>query len=312
MNIAALSKFLVIMDHNVMNKAPAFKKTRFAPTPSGYLHLGNILSFAITAYLAKQRGAGILLRIDDFDRERTVEKYVQDIFDTLNFMEIPWDEGPRNFSQYEREYSQVHRTEMYQKALQALRGAGNVFACDCSRSKIAAINADSRYPGTCRNRGLSLDADNVSWRLFTGECEIAVKTIDGRLIHKLFPAGMNDFIVRKKDGLASYQLTSVLDDQYFGVDLVVRGEDLWPSTLAQICLSGFLPGNSFEDTAFYHHHLLMDNTGEKLSKSEGAVSVQYLRKEGKTSAEVYTLIGKMLGSNTPVENFYQLAELVLK
>src|ERR1035437_9153412 len=101
-----------------MEEHITFKRTRIAPTPSGYLHLGNILSFAITAALARKTNAKVLLRIDDFDLERTNKLYVQDIFDTLNFLEIPWDEGPRNMKQYEQEFSQVHRMEMYKKALQ--------------------------------------------------------------------------------------------------------------------------------------------------------------------------------------------------
>src|SRR4051794_39214952 len=101
-----------------MYHQPVIKKTRFAPTPSGFLHLGNILSFAITAALAAQAKAKILLRIDDFDMQRTNKLYVQDIFDTLNFLEIPWDEGPRNMAEYEEEYSQLHRMDIYRRALQ--------------------------------------------------------------------------------------------------------------------------------------------------------------------------------------------------
>ena len=81
-----------------MEKMPSFKKTRIAPTPSGYLHLGNVLSFALTAGLARQTGAGILLRIDDLDKGRVSKDYIDDIFDTLHFLRIPWNEGPRTFS----------------------------------------------------------------------------------------------------------------------------------------------------------------------------------------------------------------------
>src|SRR4051812_36682128 len=104
-----------------MDTQLTFKKTRIAPTPSGFLHLGNIFSFAITAALAQKTQAKIFLRIDDFDRERTNKLYIQDIFDTLNFLEIPWHEGPRNMQAYETEYSQAHRAEIYTKALQQLR-----------------------------------------------------------------------------------------------------------------------------------------------------------------------------------------------
>ncbi len=95
--------------------ALAFKKTRIAPTPSGFLHLGNVLSFSITAALARKTGAAILLRIDDLDRGRVTTPYVQDIFDTLNYLGIPWDEGPRNYEEYQWEYSQVYRLDSYRK-----------------------------------------------------------------------------------------------------------------------------------------------------------------------------------------------------
>ena len=100
-----------------MAKMPTFQKTRIAPTPSGYLHLGNVLSFALTAALARRAGAAILLRIDDLDRERVSRDYVEDIFETLRFLGIPWDEGPRDFSEYERVWSQLHRLRLYREAL---------------------------------------------------------------------------------------------------------------------------------------------------------------------------------------------------
>jgi glutamyl/glutaminyl-tRNA synthetase len=85
----------------MLHQVTRFNKTRIAPTPSGYLHLGNVLSFAVTALLAKESGAKILLRIDDLDQARVNKRYLQDIFDTLNFLEIPWHEGPRNLEEFE-------------------------------------------------------------------------------------------------------------------------------------------------------------------------------------------------------------------
>jgi glutamyl/glutaminyl-tRNA synthetase len=98
-----------------------FNKTRIAPTPSGFLHLGNALSFELTASLAQKTGAKILLRIDDLDRERTNPPYVQDIFDTLNFLNIKWDEGPKDIIEYENSWSQIHRIGLYQNALEQLK-----------------------------------------------------------------------------------------------------------------------------------------------------------------------------------------------
>ena len=288
-----------------------FNKTRIAPTPSGYLHLGNILSFAITAGLAAKTKSKILLRIDDFDRERTNKLYVQDIFDTLNFLEIPWDEGPKNLQEYEAEYSQVYRADMYSKALKQLRENGDVFACSCSRAQVVTAGAESVYQGTCRFKNISLDKENTSWRINTtyGQ-ELIVKTLDGATMNVALPAPMYDFIVRRKDGFPAYQLISVLDDAHFGVDLVVRGNDLWPSSLAQLYLASVLQQNAFLSTTFYHHPLLKNAFGEKLSKSEGDTPVQALRKQHKKPLDIYTLIAGMLGISASVGSWQELLDLM--
>jgi len=295
----------------VMNPALTFRKTRIAPTPSGFLHVGNILSFALTAAIARKTQARILLRIDDLDRDRATREYVEDIFNTLHFLEIPWDEGPRNYLEFETTYSQLHRMELYRQALEHLRESGQVFACNCSRTQIAAASADGIYPGTCRYKEIPLDEENVSWRLCTtGEEQVNVNTLSGQNIKAVLPPSMSSFVVRKRDGFPAYQLTSIIDDQYSGVDLVVRGEDLWPSTLAQLYLSSLLPGNSFQHCTFWHHPLLMGAGDKKLSKSAGDTSIQYLRKQGKTPADIFTGIAGMLGHQTPVADFQDLLQTV--
>ena len=120
-----------------MNKEPTkFNKTRLAPTPSGYLHLGNIISFLITVSLAKKHGAKILLRIDDLDQKRVKQEYIEDIFDTIDFLEIPYDEGPRNLKDFNQNYSQVHRQALYHAVIEELKDNNFVFPCDCSRKTL--------------------------------------------------------------------------------------------------------------------------------------------------------------------------------
>src|SRR5258708_37010017 len=104
-----------------MDGGITYRRTRIAPTPSGFLHLGNVVSFVRTVELGKRKGAKVLLRIDDLDRERVEPEYVQDIFDTLEFLELPWDEGPRNVEEFERDWSQIHRIGLYREALDVLR-----------------------------------------------------------------------------------------------------------------------------------------------------------------------------------------------
>jgi glutamyl-tRNA synthetase len=272
------------------------KLTRYAPTPSGFLHLGNIYSFILTYHLAKQRGAKILLRIDDLDQDRIKPAYIQDIFDCLDFMELPCDLGPKTPKEYEAEFSQRHRMAMYETALQVLKEKGRLFACECSRSKVDRMHPLGYYTGLCRDKKLPFEAKDVSWR-FRADMhqevffqELAKAQISGKL-----PGILADFIVRRKDGLPAYQLTSVVDDIYFGVDMVVRGKDLWGSTIAQVLLSKSLDKNDFSNALFHHHALLKGPGDKKLSKSAGATSIYHLRKEGKKKEDIFSLIGKMIG-----------------
>jgi glutamyl/glutaminyl-tRNA synthetase len=289
----------------VPNPVNLYKKTRIAPTPSGFLHLGNVFSFAITAAMGRKNGAKILLRIDDLDQARANKKYMQDIFDTLNFLEIPWDEGPRDLQDFTDNYSQLHRMNMYKAALEQLAANKMVFACTCPRSIY------NNHSCTCLRQQMPLTTENANWRMLTGDdTEIMVKSYNSQVIRTLLPSDMHNFVVKKKDGFPAYQLTSVIDDIFYGVDLVVRGEDLLPSTLAQHELSLALRNNNFGNITFYHHPLLMGPLGKKLSKSAGATSVKYLRESGKSPADVYQLIAAMLGINETIVDWQQLTGII--
>jgi len=288
-----------------------FRKTRLAPTPSGYLHLGNIFSFALTAALAERSGAAILLRIDDMDRERANPDYIRDIFDTLRFLDLPWTEGPQNAQELEERYSQRHRLHLYNKALNKLLDTGLVYACNCSRAQILKQSPGGAYPGTCRHKGLPLDAADVAWRLNTEAAEaVSVKTPDGVFLQAALPADMQDPVIRKKDGFPAYQLSSVVDDVCFGVDLIVRGYDLWPSTLVQLHIARLLKEDHFLNTTFYHHPLLLDAHQRKLSKSAGDTSVNYLRKQGFPAEGIYLRLGKELQLSTEIKHWRDLASML--
>jgi glutamyl/glutaminyl-tRNA synthetase len=288
-------------------KVTSYKKTRIAPTPSGYLHLGNVLSFAITAVLAEKTRVKLLLRIDDMDRARVNKLYLQDIFDTLNFMEIGLDEGPQNVADFEANYSQLHRLDIYKQALKQLADNGTMFTCTCSRKQLKQTNVCN-----CYSKHLPLNTENASWRLITDSTtELTVKSYKSQNISAALPADLYNFVVRKKDGFPSYQLTSIIDDLFYGIDLVVRGEDLWPSTIAQHQLALALGENDFGDITFFHHPLLTETSGEKLSKSAGATSIKHLRESGKKPADIYRLIAKMLGIKEAIINREQLVSAIL-
>lgn len=271
-----------------------FNLTRIAPTPSGFLHLGNAYSFLKTKALAEKHGAKILLRIDDLDRERYRSEYVQDIFDTLDFLEIKIDQGPKNLQEFENEWSQIHRLKSYEEAMEELRSNPRVFACDCSRKKIQQLDPSGYYLGQCLDRRipLPLDKSEVAWRMDTSELDF-IKYLEypDQKKSSLIPQDSMFYMLRKKDGMPAYQLTSLLDDLHFGVDLIVRGTDLLPSTLAQLDLTRNLELEKFSQITFHHHSLIRGPKQEKLSKSDGATSIQYLRKEGKKLQDIKAMIG---------------------
>lgn len=290
----------------VINPLDSYRKTRIAPTPSGFLHLGNVLSFSITASLARKYGASILLRIDDLDQPRVNEQYIQDIFDTLNFLEIPWDEGPRDVKEFKDRYSQQHRMPLYEQAIAELRDKSLVFACTCSRRQATAGSACN-----CFGRW-GLLTENASLRFITGDrVRLAIKSYNGQIQSIALPKDMKDFVIKRKDGLPAYQLTSMIDDLFYGIDLIVRGEDLWPSTLAQYELALALGRDDFRDIGFFHHPLLNETSGKKLSKSAGSTSVRYLREIGKSPADIFMLLATMFRIDEPVISWQQLSELMI-
>ncbi|MVN91090.1 glutamate--tRNA ligase family protein [Mucilaginibacter aquatilis] len=281
-------------------------KTRIAPTPSGYLHLGNALSFVLTATLAKESGAEILLRIDDMDKERVRDEYVQDVFDTLDFLEITYAEGPSNLHDFKSNWSQQQRMPLYNTILKQLEEEGKVFACRCSRLQ---LQNHQTYPGTCEPLDTALNSPNAAWRLKTEHNEPVsmLRWPSSQVVCNLSPE-MQSFVVRKKDGRPSYQLSSLCDDIHFGVDLIVRGQDLFASTVAQQYLAQQLDFNSFERCVFYHHPLIEQANGIKLSKSAGATSIKYLRENGYKKNDVLNQMAEHLELNGSYSSWQQLGE----
>ena len=261
----------------------SYRRTRLAPTPSGYLHVGNLASFILTAGLARRYGAKILLRIDDLDRDRYRAEYAEDIFSTLRFLGIPWDEGPRDLYDFEQRFSQMSRLMMYMEHLDYLAYNDLIFACSCTRSYSGAHGEGCS--GKCVRARLPLTHEEVSWRLrsepeITHNQVIKIHELDQKVKQFQLPAEKCQIQVRRKNGLPSYQLASLSDDTHYGVDLIVRGEDLLESTVMQMHLANILGAAAFERVAFVHHLLVVGVEGEKLSKTAGSESIYSMRKEG--------------------------------
>ena len=278
-----------------------FRRTRLAPTPSGFLHLGNALSFILTVGIARRSGASVLLRIDDLDRERVRMAYVEDIFDTLTFLGIQWDEGPRNVMEYRSGWSQMDRLTGYEGLLAQLARQKAVFACSCKRTDSAG------YSGTCRDLGIPLDTGGHGWRFSPSDMEhVPVRLIDGSVTQCSPDQSMNHAIIRRKDGLPSYQVASIFDDLHFGVDLVIRGEDLLPSTLFQIQLARCAGKMEFLDTSFLHHPLIRSTDQTKLSKTAGDTSISGLRREGLDRLMVLRKLADAAGIEGPYGSWEEL------
>ena len=285
-------------------------KTRIAPTPSGFLHLGNAFNFITTALIAHLEHAKLLLRIDDMDQARYRRAYALDIFDTLDFLEIEIDQGPLHVDDLEQQWSQRNRTGLYKHALLQLRDAGKLFACSCSRTDILNESPDGSYPGTCRNKDLDFDAPNVSWRLKTeGEEPVVMHDWPLASSHTLsLGRELRDMVLRQKDGKPSYQLSSLIDDEHFGVDLIVRGMDLYGSSVAQLYLARELKLEEFGKTRFFHHKLLGGDGEEKLSKS--VLKQKERLVESYTVKEIYKDYSTFIGLSSSAGSFSELKTLV--
>ena len=239
--------------------------TRFAPAPTGWLHLGHVLN----AEYVWRAGAAVLLRIEDHDRERCRPEYEAGILEDLAWLgyvpDLPF-------------VRQSDRHPIYERGARSLIDRGLVYACDCTRRLI-----EPRYSGRCRDRGLPL-GEGVGWRV---RMDPGIETFDDRL---LGPQAQDpslqsgDVLIRDRLGNWTYQFAVSVDDFDQGIDLVIRGVDLLESTGRQIRIARLL-GREHAAT-FMHHPLIMKSASQKLSKSDGDTGIRDLRARGWTPAEV--------------------------
>lgn len=260
-------------------------KTRIAPTPSGYLHLGNVYSFILTWLFAKQQNGRILLRIDDLDKARVRNKYIDDVFRTLDWLGMDYDEGPSGTDDFLKNHSQHKRLDLYEKLLERLESEQHLFYCTCSRAQIKATSEDGQYPGSCIQKNIDATQTNTAWRLLHNkDFTVTFKdTLRGSVNRNLWQQ-MRYPVLKRKDGLPAYQIASIADDTHFNINTIVRGEDLLDSTAVQIHLAKLLRLNSFAENTFLHHTLIKDDQTQKLSKSQAAPAVKAWKekKNGKT------------------------------
>ena len=210
--------------------------TRFAPTPSGYLHLGNAVHLRLLGMMAEREGWLIRLRIDDLDSDRVRPEYVADILDMIAWLGIPISGEPRRQSDHREDYA---------RARDLLRDQG-AYVCACSRTAWSQHRGPG-CPAGCT--GLELQAGATTLRI---------------------DLGGEDVVLWRREGIPAYHLASVVDDDAMGITHILRGADLRESTQLQRLLSARLPGSGFAGIEVRHHALLTDSSGAKFSKSAGA------------------------------------------
>ena len=270
---------------------------RFAPSPSGRLHLGNLACSLLAWLSAKHQGGKIVLRIEDLDAERCPRKYADQLEEDLSWLGLVWDEGGSHGGPH-GPYYQSECAPVYEEAYAKLAAQGLVYPCFCSRSQLHAASAPHTsdgnviYPGTCRG----LTPEDIARREAAGRKgalrlrvpEETVTFTDGHLgeVTEYLPTDCGDFLLRRSDGLFAYQLAVVVDDAAMGVTEVVRGADLLSSTPRQLLLYELL---GWEAPEFYHFPLLLSPDGRRLSKRDGDLGLGALR-ERYTPEEI---IGKL-------------------
>jgi glutamyl-Q tRNA(Asp) synthetase len=273
--------------------------TRFAPSPTGYLHLGHVVNAIYVWGVAGAAGGEVLLRIEDHDRIRCRAAYEEALLEDLDWLGFVPGRGRHPLH---RQSDMPHR---YAEALTALRRRHQVYACDCSRREIRLRQdegeATERYSGRCRDRDVA-DAGGVGLRVVIGPG--VEEWRDLRLGHtSQAPASQcGDLLVRDRDGHWTYQFAVTVDDWRDDVTLVVRGEDLLSSTGRQLRLAKMLGRQRMP--LFLHHPLIMQSSGEKLSKATGASGVRELRARGVSAAEVIGRAATAVGLNpgcAPIE-----------
>jgi glutamyl-Q tRNA(Asp) synthetase len=260
--------------------------TRFAPSPTGRLHLGHAFSALLAHDFARRRDGAFLLRIEDIDPGRSRTEHVDSIIEDLAWLGLDWD-GEIVF--------QSERLALYAEALEKLRTAGLVYPCFCTRAAIAAEIAASAaaphgpdgllYPGLCRDlspeeRARRSAVEPHAWRLDVARASVQAGPLywrDGDTEVLAEPEAQGDVVLARKDAPVSYHLAVTVDDSAQGVTDVVRGRDLYSATDVHRLLQALLG----LPTPLYHHHsLLLDPAGRRLAKRHGAPTLHDLREAG--------------------------------
>jgi glutamyl/glutaminyl-tRNA synthetase len=278
---------------------PAAPVTRFAPAPTGYLHLGHLVNALYVWGIARATGGRVLLRIEDHDRQRSRPEFERALLEDLERLNLQPDEPSiADFRRGPTPWRQSDAGSMYADAAERLAARGLLYACDCARSRFAAYQAATERPwrgpgcpGGCRERHLRDDgAHGLRVAVGTG-VERWTDVLGGERDGE--PAEGGDLLARDRRGNWTYAFCVVVDDMRHAVSLVIRGRDLLEATPAQLRLARLL--GRAEPPHFLHHPLVRRVSGQKLSKAEGDTSVRSMLDAGSTPGELFARAARLAG-----------------
>jgi glutamyl-tRNA synthetase len=287
--------------------ASARVRGRYAPSPTGELHLGNVRT-AVVAWLGARAASGeFVMRVEDLDPPRIIPGAESRILEDLRWLGMDWDEGPDVGGPY-GPYRQSERYEIFREALEQLHRAGRLYGCVCSRADLKRLASAPHglseegpvYPGICREAGHDL-AFGAAPAAGQRVPSLRFQAASGELCFDDLLAGrycqdvetmVGDFVVRRADGLYAYQLAVVVDDAAMGITQVVRGADLLDSTPRQIQLQQAL---GYPTPEYAHVPLVLSEEGQRLAKRDQATAIRSLREAGARPEAIVGLLGHSLG-----------------
>lgn len=297
------------MDPRLASRA----RVRFAPSPTGYLHIGGVRTALFNWLWARKTNGAFILRVEDTDQERSTDESLRVILDSLRWLGLDWDEGPEVGGAH-GPYTQMERLPLYKEYAEKLIAAGKAYRCYCTKEQLdaqrAALKARDpkaqfRYPGTCRNRH---DEPGLPFviRLKVPETGI-VRYVDQVFGEVVTPnAAQQDFVLLRSDSVPLYNFGAVVDDATMGITLVARGRDHMVNTPPQIMIYDALGRPA---PTFAHLPMMLAPSGEKLSKRHGAVSATEYREQGYSPRAVLNYLARFGWSHGDQEVF-SLDELV--
>ncbi|HEU5349662.1 MAG TPA: tRNA glutamyl-Q(34) synthetase GluQRS [Ktedonobacterales bacterium] len=277
---------------------------RYAPSPTGVLHLGNLRTALLAWLFARAAGGRFALRIEDLDLPRVRAGATRAMLADLRWLGLDWDEGP-GIGGLAGPYYQSMRQALYEQAIARLRAQGLIYPCYCTRAELAQIASAPqgdempRYPGTCRHltarerAAREASGRRPALRFIAPTTPIQFSDALGGQFAELVAATTGDFIVRRSDGIVSYQLAVVVDDALMGITQIVRGHDLLPSTARQLALYDAL--GYPRPTIYAHVPLLVDHNRARLAKRDAAAGIERLRAAGYAPARILGALAASCG-----------------